>query len=146
MRGYKIKPLIWKDQSLSYLIFASVSVCVCVIRHRSVSVAPSSPRSPDIHTLFTSNTFTHSLSLMHNPAAHPEIQVLCTHTRYSFTKTCRSAPHTESPLRQCDPINPPYYVTIHMHAQKQTAAEQRRSIHVLQPSLMLTQHEFCISR
>lgn len=39
-------------------------------------------------------------------------------------------------------VNSPYYITIHMHAQTQTAAEQRRSIHAHQHTPLHSQHEF----
>lgn len=83
-------------------------------------------------------TLTHVLT--HNRTARPIIPIpLHILTWYSFTKTCHSAPHTDSPLQQCRPVNSPYYITMHMHAQihKQLLNSVGQSLHTYTPYCIL---------
>lgn len=106
-------------------------MCVCACVRASIKISFNGAchhQEAVIHTYGQRNTHIYCSQVRPLHSCPPR-KLLHIHIRYSFTITCHSVPHSESPLQQCSSVNSPYYITIHMHAQTQTAAEQCRSIH-----------------
>lgn len=112
-------------------------MCVCVIRLRSVSVAPPPPRSCYIYPQApTYKHCSHVIPLQSCPPRKPCL--FHTHTSYSFTTTCHSAHHTESPLQQCSSVTP--HITLQctcMRKHKQLLNCAGQSMHTNTPHCIL---------
>lgn len=137
--GSKIKPLIWKDQRNRVTWSSHRHVCVCVF------MASDSARFQWRRRHQKAVTYTHkcrctSFVQQVIPLQSWPPRNLHIHTLHILLQQhailCLAPSHLHSS------VNSPYYITMHMHAQTQAAAEQCRSTHAHQHTPLHSQHEF----